>query len=208
MLWTVLGVIVVVSVLFIAFIALFNRKPVRQIPSSNCIVSPADGKIVEIIDLLKINKKGGKKYSKKTSNRIKELSKGVSKSSYMIIILMSVLDVHQQRSPAEGKVIEVKHTKGKHKVTKGADALENEMAEILIESEAGKIRVAQVAGGLARSIVTDIKKGDIALKGQHIGRIKFGSHVVLVMPDYHLEVKEGDRVIGGITKIAFYGDKI
>jgi phosphatidylserine decarboxylase len=206
MIWALSAAVIVIFAVFAALIVFFNRSPAREIPVSKCIVSPADGKIVEVIDLLEINKKGCRLYGKKTVKRVRELANDTAKHGYMIIIRMGILDVHRQRSPLEGKVLHVKGHKGKHKAVKGAAALWNEMSEILIRGEVGKIKVLQIAGMLARSLVTEAKKGENILKGQHIGRIRLGSHVALVMPDYHLEVRKGDSVLAGETVIAYYGD--
>ena len=68
----------------------------------------------------------------------------------------------------------------------------------------GKIKVIQVAGFLARRVESFVKKNEELLKGQKIGKILLGSHVVLIMPDLHLLVKKGDKVVAGETIIAKY----
>ncbi len=211
MIFIALGAAFVIIVLFISAIVFLGRSPAREIPPSDCIVSPVDGTVVEIIDLLEVNSKKRQVFSKKDANRIKELAndtEDTAKNGYMIIISTGIFNTHVQRSPVEGKVISVKHSRGKRGIWKGVKILENSMAETLIKSKAGKIKVLQIAGALARKIDTEIKKGDVVLKGQQIGKTRLGSHVALIMPDHHLEISKGSNVFAGETIISYYGGKL
>lgn len=192
--------------LLIAFYLYFNRSPVRAVPPGKSVVSPADGKIIEIIDVLNLGKKKSIRIKKGWAGKIRTLASDVSKHCYIVVIFMSPFDAHLQRAPVEGKVISVKHTKGKfHPASSIAAMVENEKNEIVIRNrKIGKVKVIQAAGLFVRRIESFVKKNESILKGQKLGRIKLGSQVVLIMPDLHLKVRKGDKVKAGETIIAEY----
>lgn len=199
--------IAALALLAVLFYLYFNKNPVRTIPPGKSIVSPADGKIIEVIDLLELKrKKKSIKIKKGWFGKIKTLASEVSDHCYVICIFICPFDVHVQRAPVEGKVVSVKRTKGKFLSANSLEAaLENEKVETVIKNkDIGKVKVIQVAGFFTRSIESFLKKNENLLKGQRIGRIKLGSQVVLIMPDLPLTVKKGERVVAGETIIAEY----
>lgn len=209
-----MGVLALYAILFLSLLALFLfllykcvflRNPKRKIPAGNNIVSPADGKIVRILD---VNDKP-LKLKKGLMGKINALVRDVSKSAYVIVIVMNLHNVHYQRSPAEGEVEKIKYSKGKFQnaVANASSlrALENEKNEILIKNEKiGKIKVIQIAGILARRIVCFAKEKQKLNKGRLIGLIKLGSQVVLILPKnkINLKAKENQKVRAGETIIA------
>ena len=164
------------------FMLLFFRDPERKIPKGEDIfVSPADGKVILIKDVYE------KDYLKAES---KEIS-----------IFMSLLNVHVNRSPCDGKVSLVKHSSGKFLVAhKDAASMENENTVMVLEGKDGKIVVRQVAGFLARRIVCRAEVGDKLRRGERYGMIKFGSRLDVYLPkDVKIKVKAGDKIKAGET---------
>ncbi len=195
----IISIIFALLILFLLFWKFwFLRDPKRKIPKGNNIVSPADGRINKII----VGNKWKQKINKGLMGRINTLAGDISKDYYLINIVMTPFDVHIQRSPIEGKVESVKHTRGKFKnaVTKGV-AIENEKNEILIAGKV-KVKVIQIAGAVARRIVCFVKKNQNLNKGERLGLINLGSQVSIIMPaDVKLIAKEGQRVKAGETII-------
>ncbi|MBS3816783.1 MAG: phosphatidylserine decarboxylase [Candidatus Thermoplasmatota archaeon] len=137
------------------------------------IVSPADGK-VQVLD--------------EEENTIK--------------IFMNIWDVHVNRMPLGGEVIEKEHHEGKHFPAFGEKAGENERQFYQIDTEKGNLKIWQISGMFARRIVPYIKKGEKVEKGEKIGMIRFGSKVKLKFSrdvDFHIE--EGKRVKAGKTTL-------
>jgi len=219
--WIII-LVVVIAALIILFSLYFNRDPVRTIPPGKSIVSPADGVIIDIIDMLDLNRKkleskipnSRNKVSRKPkiriakgiAGKIRTTASEVSDHCYIIVIFMNLHNVHVQRAPLGGKVTSIRHTNGKFLAANSLKATaENEKIEMLIKNRGiGTIKVIQIAGFLTRRIESFVKKGENLLKGQRIGRIKLGSQVVLIMPDLPLNVKKGDKVTAGETVIAKY----
>lgn len=168
-------------------------------PPGNNITSPATGKIIDVIDFSDqkeiLLKKG-------VLGSIKTSLKDVMDDGYVIPIFMRVFDNHINRSPIDGKVISVKHSKGKFIPASTIRAIENEKTEIVIDSKIGKIKVIQIAGLIARRIETFIEPGNDIKKGATIGLIKLGSQVVLIVPKkVNIIVKKGQKVYAGKTVI-------
>ena len=123
----------------------------------------------------------------------------------MISIFMSPFNVHANWFPVDGKVLEVHHFNGNyHKAWLPKAAAENEHADILIETEDGtKVLCRQIAGAVARRIVTYAETGDDCYIDEHLGFIKFGSRVDLFLPvDAEVRVKLGQKTTGDNTVIA------
>jgi phosphatidylserine decarboxylase len=176
---------VVVPVLLTLFMVYFFRDPERTSPpGKDTFVSPADGKVIVVKDVFE------PVYLKA---KVKQIS-----------IFMSPLNVHVNRSPAEGKVIDVVHRKGNFRAAySDAAADSNESTSMILETEQGAILVRQVAGIIARRIVCRSKPGDILLKGQRYGLIKFSSRVDLFLPeDVQVEVSVDQPVKAGETVLA------
>lgn len=165
--------------------AFFFRDPERKIPEGKGIfVSPADGKVILIKEVYE------KDYLK---SDVKEIS-----------IFMSPLNVHVNRAPCGGKVIEVKYSPGNFIAAYKDDAsVRNEHIDMLLEGEQGRVLVRQVAGFLARRAVCRAKAGDVLKRGERYGIIKFSSRLDVYLPkDAQVMVKLGDKVKAGETIIA------
>ena len=193
---------VIIAMLIMLFILYFYRDPKRVIPKGNVIVSPADGKIIAIIKVRPGKEKEELKIKKGFAGKIRTLTGDLGKGAFIAIsIFMSPLDVHVNRSPIEGEVVSVRHSKGKFYNAARAEAFENEKTETIIDSKIGMLKVIQIAGFLARRIETFIKPGEKVIAGQRIGIIKLGSQVTLIMPKdkINLTVTKGQKVKAGST---------
>ncbi len=213
----VIGIILLLSLfLFYLFYQFyFLRNPKRKIPTGNNIVSPADGRIVRIMKISAKSKNGVNTINnthitieKGIFGMIKTSIADVGEECYLIHIMLTPLDVHFQRAPIEGNIRLINYTEGKFQnAVNDAQSLrcfENEKNEILFIGENNlKVKVIQIAGALARRIVCFVKVGYTLKKGEHIGLIKIGSQVSLIIPsNCKLQVKENDYVYGGSTIIA------
>jgi phosphatidylserine decarboxylase len=178
----------------IAFFMQFFRDPKRKTPSGeDIVVAPADGKIltgkIDRIDILE--------YDDPLMDMLLEKNeKGV-----LISTFMSPFDVHVNRVPISGRVINSKYCPGKFKIARRSVLAENEKNLIVIETEYGKVGVIQIAGFVARRIVQYVNIGDYVEIGSKIGMIKFGSRVDLIVPEKNFEimVKVGERPKAGET---------
>jgi phosphatidylserine decarboxylase len=171
------GTLLILVGLFSAF---FFRDPVRGIRAGeNNILSPCDGTVLEVTE------EQGKK---------------------VVRVFLSVLNVHLQRSPAAGKVTKVDYRPGKFLPAMNPQAHEvNEQNVITIETSHGIIIVKQIAGILARRVVSWVAAGAQVQQGDKIGLIKFGSQVDLSVPiDATINVKPGDKVVAGETIIGVF----
>ena len=123
----------------------------------------------------------------------------------MISIFMSLFNVHANWFPVDGKVKKVVHKDGNyHKAWLPKASEENEHADVLITTPEGEdILCRQIAGAMARRIVTYVEPGDTVGVEEHMGFIKFGSRVDIYLPlDTEIMVKLGDITTGGVTQIA------
>jgi phosphatidylserine decarboxylase len=153
------------SILFYAFILFFFRLPVRNIePDTGLIFAPADGKVVVIEEAMEDEYFNDKRLQ--------------------VSIFMSPINVHSNKYPVSGKIKYVKHHHGRFLVAWHPKSSEfNERASIVIETDQGEeVLVRQVAGAIARRIVTYSKKGAKVQQGKELGFIKFGSRVDLFLP--------------------------
>jgi phosphatidylserine decarboxylase len=167
------------------FVLNFFRDPERTIPSGpGIIVSPADGRVVEVRDEAE-----------------------ASEARRRLSIFMSPLDVHVNRSPIAGTIQNVIYRKGSFRMASESRAsVENEQNVFTVCSPSEEVVVRQVAGVLARRIVFWKKAGDTVERGERIGMIKFGSRVdVLLSRHVKLSVKVGDRVKAGSTVLGISG---
>ncbi len=182
--WVVLTFLGFLLTLFVAF---FFRNPKRAIPEfPNTILSPADGTIVHV--------------GEATEERF--LKEKVLKVS----IFMSILDVHINRVPVSGKVIERSYRPGRFLVaSREKSSLFNEQNVILLETEDHfKVLLIQIAGFVARRIVCYAKSGDRVTKGEIFGLIRFGSRVDLYLPaTVKLTVSKGEHVKGGESIVGY-----
>lgn len=159
------------------FMAFFFRDPQRIPPSDpDVVVSPADGKVT----------------------RIESQPQGST-----ISIFLSPLDVHINRSPIPGKIIDVLYSPGKFLMATSEQAsLVNEQNALTIQGDRITVVCKQIAGILARRIVCWKRKGDNLSLGERFGMIKFSSRTDLLLPgNVTVTVKKGERVRGGTTVI-------
>jgi phosphatidylserine decarboxylase len=134
---------------------------------------------------------------------------GIGSGATLVVIMMTPFDVHYQRAPSNATLIQQTYVPGKKKnAIKKADSLEatlqNEYNAMLFEREDGvRFRVIQIAGFLARRVVSYIEPNDKVQQGKIIGLIRFGSQVSIIF-DKNVEVliKEGEKVIDGESVLA------
>ncbi len=182
LLFLVLGwwIAATVCVLLAAFMAFFFRDPERECPVDNRIViSPADGRVVA------------------TS----PVDERASDSPTQISIFLSPMDVHINRSPIAGEIVDVVYKPGAfHVASREIASVENEQNVVTVRGEKITIVFRQIAGVLARRIVLKKKKGDRVALGERIGLMKFSSRMDVILPaEIDVLVRKGDRVIGGIS---------
>jgi phosphatidylserine decarboxylase len=181
------------AVLATAWIAYFFRDPPRVTPlREGLIIAPADGRICAI---------------ERVSPPV-ELGLGES-LRVRISIFLSIFDVHINRAPVAGHIIRSIYVPGSF-LNAAADksSEENERRAIVIDSGSGsgadgEIAIVQIAGLIARRIVTFVKEGDRIGVGERLGLIRFGSRVDLYLPPNHgALVGVGQRAVGGETVLA------
>lgn len=187
-LFYVTGLIIPAVVFFLVtlFVIWFFRNPERRVPpGENNVISPADGKIIHISEV--------------QENRI------LNKKMLKISIFMNVFNVHVNRFPLTGKVVDIVYNPGKF-VSANLDkaSLENEQNAVVLKTPAGeKIIFIQIAGLIARRIVCWIKKGQEAKRGERFGLIRFGSRVDVYLPvGTDVRVSLGDKVTAGESILA------
>ncbi len=176
------------SVFFILllFFVWFFRSPNRKIKfTENQVVSPADGKVVAIEEV--------------TEN---EFIKG---KCIQVSIFMSVWNIHINWFPVLGKIVRSLHFNGKYMAAwLPKSSSENERSVTIIEHpKVGKIMVKQIAGAVARRIITYATENDSITVGNQLGFIRFGSRVDVLIPvNSIIKVKLNDKTVGGITLLA------
>ena len=193
-------IIGILALLIASFLLNFYKDPKRIIPKGDNIVSPADGKIISIID----TSKRDLAISKGLLGKIRTTSKEIAKECHAISIFMSPIDAHINRAPIDGTIKSLKHTKGKFfRAYDLEKSFENEKNEIIIQNENLKVKVIQIAGFLARRIICNAKVNQKVNKGQKIGMIVLGSQTTLIISKkIKLRIKINDRVKAGETIIA------
>ncbi len=167
-----------------AFFTFFFRSPKRNIPEDNSvIVSPADGKVMNVAEI--------------------DNDDFIKGPAMKVTIFLSVFNVHVNRSPMKGEVKLQQYTCGRfHPAYKSSVGFENERHTIGIDNGKMRITVTQIAGILARRIVSWVTLNDTLTRGELYGLIKFGSCTEVVVPsNVEVLVKKGDKVIGGETII-------
>jgi phosphatidylserine decarboxylase len=170
------------ALLILGLFLYFFRDPERKIPSGEGLVlAPADGKVVRI-----------------SFPGVEEGEEGI-----LVSIFLSLLDVHVNRSPVSGVVSGVRYKKGSfHLAFLDEASQENEQNIISFEHGKDRVTLKQIAGLIARRVVCWVKPSQAVEAGQRIGFIKFGSRVDLILPPgSKIEVREGDKVKGGVDII-------
>lgn len=163
----------------------FFRDPERQGPRGDrLVIAPADGKVVSVIPMHEPDVIGGQ--------------------ATRVSIFMNVFDVHVNRYPADGTITFRRYRPGKF--INAADekaALENEQSDVGITTAHGPVLARQIAGLIARRIITDHGEGTAVRQGERLGLIRFGSRVDVFLPaGTRILVKEGDVTQAGVTVIA------
>jgi phosphatidylserine decarboxylase len=153
----------------------FFRDPDREIGKG--VVSPADGVL----------------------NRAE-----ISDSGAYFSIFMNIHNVHVNRAPWPGRVVEVVRMSGGHRPAYEKGAVKNERIRITMEGSLGAVTVTQMVGIVARRILPYVHAGDKLGKGERIGIIRLGSRVDLFVPSAGLRLvaRKGDRVLAGTTTLA------
>ena len=182
---TALYIPAAISFLLTLFVLYFFRNPERTTPSdASAVVAPADGVVI-------------------VAERVPETPLGVE--ALKISIFMSVFSVHVNRVPFDGKVIDTFHHAGKFfDARDGRASCENERNGIILEIADGvRIAFVQIAGLVARRIISYPFVGDILVRGTRYGLIRFGSRVDVYLPVGVVPlVKLGDKTAAGETVLA------
>jgi len=180
----------VLALFFLAvtfFVCFFFRDPERVIPEEEkAVVSPADGKVVEV-------------------NIVQE-SDFAAEKMLKISIFMSIFNVHVNRIPDDGRVADVIYYPGKFfSANLDKASRDNERNAVGLEINRGrKLIVVQVAGLIARRIICKIRKGDRLSRGERFGMICFGSRLdVYLPPDTVPAVSVGDKVLAGTSVLGY-----
>jgi phosphatidylserine decarboxylase len=174
--WIAAGVCLILT----AFMAFFFRDPKRECPTDDAIVvSPADGRVVA---------------AARVDDRIED-------SPTQISIFLSPLDVHINRSPISGEIVDLVYKPGAfHIASRDIASVENEQNVVTIRGARVTIVFRQIAGVIARRIVLWKRKGDRVVLGERVGLMKFSSRMDVILPvEVEVLVHKGDRVIGGVS---------
>ena len=180
----------VIPAVLAIYLAYFFRNPKRiTLPDDSLLYSPADGRVMAVEDFYD--------------------DEYLDEDAVKVTIFLSVFNVHVNRSPMRGQIKYQRYTCGGFvPAYKKAASFENERHAIGLENDKNRILVIQIAGLLARRIVSWTTLGHNLEQGQCYGMIKFGSSTELIMPkSVDILVKKGDKVKGGITVIGRFKDK-
>lgn len=177
----------VVSAIIYLLAANFFRSPRRKFVGdrNNLVVASADGKVVALEEVYE-----------------PEILK---QNVIQLSVFMTIFNVHANWFPVDGEVKYVAHHDGRFlSAYLPKSSTENERSSVIIETKDGqKILMRQIAGAVARRIVTYAEPGDEASIEDHMGFIKFGSRIDLFLPlGTEILVKIGDKTTGGITPVA------
>lgn len=174
-----------VAVLFFllaAFVLYFFRDPEREIPDEQgAVVSPADGKVVAIVEEA-LGSRAGKRVS----------------------IFLAIWNVHVNRAPYAGRIMRVDYRPGSFQMAmKESASAQNEQNVVLMDTGQGELMFKQIAGLIARRVVLWKKAGESVETGERVGLVRFGSRVDLWLPPQaEIAVKIGDHVAGGSSIVA------
>lgn len=180
--------VLAVSLIVLSLLFYFFRNPVRKFQmddTQGVVVSPADGTIVTVEEVDEPDHFGDRRI--------------------MISVFMNIFSVHANWYPVNGKVVKVGHQDGNfHAAFKPKASTENERSLVVMETPEGhSVMMRQIAGALARRVVTYSKPGDNCQLDSHMGFIKFGSRVDVYLPLGSLVcVKIGQKVSGDLTILA------
>lgn len=173
--------------LLVAFSLQFFRDPQRGLPEdSRAFISPADGRVVTI----------------KAIGHDEDLQA----EALRITIFLSIFNVHAQWVPIDARVVDTRYQRGKFLAAFNHRAShENEQGVTLFTSEGGKFVVKQIAGAIARRILSYMRPGEDVHRGDRLGFIRFGSRVDIILPaDFQVRVRVGDKVRGTTSIIGYF----
>ena len=176
---TWLGVALILVGLFVLY---FFRDPERTPPADPSeIVSPADGRVIEIVEEARSGRPGRR-----------------------ISIFLSIFDVHVNRSPVAGRIRAIEYRSGTfHAAMRGKASAENEQNAFHVETDHGEVVFRQSAGWIARRIVCWKSPGDSVMRGERVGMIRFGSRMDLWLPEpVEVLVRRGQHVAAGSSALA------
>jgi phosphatidylserine decarboxylase len=165
-----------------AFVVYFFRDPQRVPPGdSGVVVSPADGRVMEIV-------------SEQLDGR----------PGQRISIFLAIWNVHVNRSPMAGRVHRLDYRPGRfYAAMRSRASAENEQNVIRLQTDRGQIMFKQIAGWIARRVVCWKKPGDSLALGERIGLIRFGSRMDVWLPESaEILAKVGQHVAGGVSVLA------
>jgi len=170
------------------FVFYFFRDPKRAIPSDpGIVVSPADGRIVQIVDE-PLDSRPGRRIS----------------------IFLSVWNVHVQRAPVAGQIAGVVYRPGRfYGAFRSAASQQNEQNIISIRTAGGTLVFKQIAGAIARRVICWKREGDAVALGERVGIIRFGSRVDVWLPgEAQILIKRGQKVKGGESILAKWNSTV
>src|SRR2546426_3109196 len=182
--WNMAAVLLVCLALFVFS---FFRDPERAIPSeAGAVVSPGDGRVVVVTE-----------------------EENAGRPGKRVSIFLAVWNVHVNRSPAAGTITKVEYRRGKFLAAMRERAsVENEQNVFTLSTDAGEMVFKQIAGLIARRVVSWKRQGDRVLRGERIGLVRFGSRVDVWLPkDAEILVKLGQNVKGGSSVLARWTGK-
>jgi phosphatidylserine decarboxylase len=177
--WTLVAVVLVCLALFVFS---FFRDPERIIPAEpGAIVSPGDGRVVVVTD-----------------------EEDAGRPGKRISIFLAVWNVHVNRAPAAGVITKMEYRPGKFLAAMRERAsMENEQNVFTLSTDAGDMVFKQIAGLIARRVVSWKQEGERVARGERIGLVRFGSRVDVWLPkDSEILVKVGENVKGGSSVLA------
>ena len=176
-----------VLVFLALFVFSFFRDPDRVIPvEPGAIVSPADGRVVVVTE-----------------------EKNAGRPGQRLSIFLAIWNVHVNRAPAAGTITNVEYRPGKFfAAMRERASLENEQNVFTLSTEAGEMIFKQIAGLIARRVVSWKRPSEQVLRGERIGLVRFGSRVDVWLPKgAEIVVKVGEHVKGGSSLIARWPTK-
>lgn len=164
------------------FVFSFFRDPERVIPAdTGVVVSPADGRVVVVTD-----------------------EENAGRPGQRVSIFLAIWNVHVNRAPAAGTITKMEYRPGKFLAAMRERAsMENEQNVFTLSTESGEMVFKQIAGLIARRVVSWKRQGERVARGERIGLVRFGSRVDVWLPkDAELVVKLGENVKGGSSVLA------
>jgi phosphatidylserine decarboxylase len=177
--WTIVAVVLVCLALFVFS---FFRDPERVVPAEpGAVVSPGDGQVVVVTD-----------------------EEDAGRPGKRISIFLAVWNVHVNRAPAAGVIRKLEYRPGKFLAAMRERAsMENEQNVFTLSTDAGEMVFKQIAGLIARRVVSWKSEGERVARGERIGLVRFGSRVDVWLPkDAEILVKLGQNVKGGSSVLA------